>query len=79
MMLRSAYRAGEMNVPILLIHGQDDRRVDVEHAHRMRAMLELHQKLYEWMLLDDTDHTPNNEKWVRSLVRVSAFLREHLN
>jgi dipeptidyl aminopeptidase/acylaminoacyl peptidase len=73
-----AYRAAEMNVPILLIHGQDDRRVDVEHVHRMRAMLELHQKSYEWMLLDETEHSPTNKQWARVVVRVARFLREHL-
>lgn len=74
-----AYRASEMDVPILLIHGQDDRRVDVEHAHRMRAMLDLHQKRYELLLVDDAGHTPSNEQQVRILVRVFSFLHEHLN
>jgi dipeptidyl aminopeptidase/acylaminoacyl peptidase len=73
-----AYRAAEMDTPILLIYGQDDRRVDVEHGHRMRVMLELHEKSHEWMLLEGTDHSPDSKQWIRIIVRVARFLREHL-
>jgi hypothetical protein len=44
----------------------------------MRAMLELHKKPYEWMLLDDTEHSPDNQQWARVVVRVARFLRAHL-
>jgi len=74
-----AYRATEMNVPILLIYGDQDRRVDLEHAYRMRAMLEAHGKPYEWMLLEGAGHEPTPDQWEQMMRRVHGFLEKHLD
>jgi dipeptidyl aminopeptidase/acylaminoacyl peptidase len=74
-----AYRAQEMDVPILLVHGDRDRRVDLEHAYRMRAMLDAYHKPYEWMLLENAEHSPNPEQLVRLMHRVLEFLSHHLS
>jgi dipeptidyl aminopeptidase/acylaminoacyl peptidase len=73
-----AYRAQDMDVPILLIHGDRDQRVDVEHAYRMKAMLEVNGKSPEWMLLSDTGHSPSPRQWMRLMERVLEFLDANL-
>lgn len=73
-----AYRAAEMNVPILLIHGDQDFRVDIEHSYRMKAMLEANGRSPEWMVLRDAGHTPTPSQFVRLMERVIEFLDAHL-
>jgi dipeptidyl aminopeptidase/acylaminoacyl peptidase len=73
-----AYRAAEMNVPILLIQGDRDRVVDPEHAFRMRAMLEANGKPYEWMLLEGASHEPTPRQWLDLMRRVDQFLAQYL-
>lgn len=69
-----AYRARDMDVPLLLIHGDRDIRVDVEHAYRMKAMLEANGKHPEWMLLQDATHYFTRSQLVRVMERVLEFL-----
>jgi pimeloyl-ACP methyl ester carboxylesterase len=73
-----AYRAAEMDVPILLIQGDQDPVVDPEHAYRMRAMLDAKGRPYEWMLLEDATHDPSPKQWVQLMNRVFGFLAQHL-
>ena len=67
-----------MDVPILLVHGSADRRVDVEHAFRMRAMLDANRVPFEWLLIDEMGHSPTAKQASRVLTRVRRFLRAHL-
>ncbi len=73
-----AYRAHEMDVPILLIHGDRDLRVDIEHSYRMKAMLEANGRSPEWMVLRDAEHSPTRSQSVRLMERVLEFLDAHL-
>jgi dipeptidyl aminopeptidase/acylaminoacyl peptidase len=73
-----AYRASEMDVPILLIQGGRDRVVDPEHAYRMRAMLDASGKPYEWMWMEDAAHSPTPAQWLELLERLDGFLARHL-
>jgi dienelactone hydrolase len=41
--------ADKINVPVLLIHGEDDKRVPFAQAKAMRAALDAAHKPYEWM------------------------------
>lgn len=50
------YNADKIRVPVHLAHGRDDRRVDVDHAHRMHAMLELHGVDVEEYLVSGMGH-----------------------
>jgi len=61
-----AYRASEITIPVLIVHGSEDRRVDVEHAYRLKAMLEANGKRYSWSLMEGVGHSPpiiNGSKW----------------
>jgi dienelactone hydrolase len=73
-----AYRASEMDVPILLIQGDRDRVVDPEHAYRMRAMLEAYGKPCEWMLIEGATHAPTPEQTLQLLERLNDFLAKYL-
>ncbi len=48
--------AGEVNVPMLLIHGSVDQRVPPEHATIYRNRLESHGKNYKFVELAGADH-----------------------
>jgi dipeptidyl aminopeptidase/acylaminoacyl peptidase len=73
-----AYRAQDMEVPILLIHGDRDVRVDVEHAYRMKAMLEAYGRAPQWMLIQEAVHDLTRRQWIRLMERVLEFLDTHL-
>jgi dienelactone hydrolase len=41
--------ADKINVPVLLVHGEDDKRIPFAQAKAMRAALDAAHKPYEWM------------------------------
>jgi dipeptidyl aminopeptidase/acylaminoacyl peptidase len=63
---------------VLVAHGSQDGRVDPDHAHRLRAMLDLHGKPYEWLELHESGHslTPGDMQTFARMLR--KFLRKHL-
>lgn len=46
----------KINVPLLLIHGDVDQRVPVEHAEKYLKRLEQAGKPHQWVLLEGADH-----------------------
>lgn len=66
------YRAADIHVPILLIQGARDDRVDVEHAYRMKLMLEKHEVPHSTLILRDADHfnrpSPEQAEWFDKLL-----------
>ncbi|HEY5658175.1 MAG TPA: alpha/beta fold hydrolase [Myxococcota bacterium] len=73
-----AYRAAEIQVPVFVAHGTWDRRVDIDHAFRLMAMLDLYRKPYEWMMIEEGRHSFTIEQ-ARSYYRMLAnFLWKHL-
>ena len=49
----------KVNVPLLLIHGDVDQRVPVEHAEKYLKRLEKAGKPHQWVLLEGADHFGN--------------------
>jgi acetyl esterase/lipase len=72
------YRAAEITVPVLLAHGERDRRVDVEHYHRMRAMLTALGRPPNAFLLRDVGHDLSQEAWAQFAHRLRTFLLRNL-
>jgi len=73
------YRAAEIPVPIFIAHGLLDRRVDIEHALRLRRMLDLYQKPYEWQVVEDAGHGFRTvEQAAAWCERLERFLAAHL-
>jgi dipeptidyl aminopeptidase/acylaminoacyl peptidase len=51
-----ALQAAKINVPILLIHGDEDKIVPYEQAEIMYEALEKHNKQVEFITLEETGH-----------------------
>jgi dipeptidyl aminopeptidase/acylaminoacyl peptidase len=49
-------RANEIQAPVLLVHGELDRRVPIAHAEKMKDALEKYGKKVEWLTFDDEAH-----------------------
>jgi dipeptidyl aminopeptidase/acylaminoacyl peptidase len=71
--------AENIKAQVLLIHGKDDTRADYEHAKRMRAALEQHQKKVEWLALGGEGHGVYDEDSRRDVYeRILQFLDTNL-
>ena len=46
----------KVNVPMLLIHGDVDQRVPLDHAKKYRKLLDKHNKNYKYVELEGADH-----------------------
>ena len=73
------YRVRDIRVPVMLVHGREDPRVDIEHERRMRRMLELTGNPPVGLIFDHSGHgiegMPNTE---RLWSGIAGFLRQHL-
>lgn len=73
------YRYADLQVPLLLIHGTEDKRVDYEHARRIARMLEIAGRPPILIELDGEGHgiaTAQNRR--KAWSAVAGFLRMHL-
>ena len=73
------YRYGELKVPLLLVHGTDDPRVDYEHTRRLARMLALAGRPPELIRVDGAGHgfaTAEQRKQVWPAI--AAFLQKYL-
>jgi dipeptidyl aminopeptidase/acylaminoacyl peptidase len=73
-----AYNASKIAVPVMLVQGTEDRRVDVDHYYRMLNVLEELDKPHEAYLMRGAGHTPNRDHMVRFMVRLRGFLERQL-
>jgi dienelactone hydrolase len=71
--------ADKISVPVLLIHGEDDKRAPFAQAKAMRAALEAAHKPYEWLSKPGEGHgfysEANNVEFFNTL---QAFLEKHI-
>lgn len=51
-----AYLVDKLQRPLLIMHGDEDKVVDIEHAYRLKLMLEKFQKPYSWHVFSNTNH-----------------------
>lgn len=69
--------AEQVNVPVLLVHGDKDLSVPVGQSRRMKNALG--SRLYDYVELKDGDHyLSNGENRLRFANSLMAFLAEHL-
>ena len=73
-----AYHVGEIEVPIFVVQGLRDRRVDPDHAHRLIALLELHRKPYKSLFIADAAHSFTRDQAIEVFREVRRFLTTHL-
>lgn len=74
------YRYRELTAPVMLVHGAEDRRVDLEHTRRLVRMLNLAARTPVVQVFDDEGHgfeKPGNIE--REWRGIAGFLRQHLD
>lgn len=74
-----AYNTEKISAPVLVAHGINDRVVDVEHAYRMKLLLETKHDGFEWYLDDESGHNfTSHEKQRAFFEKLSDFLHQHI-
>lgn len=71
--------ADKIKIPVLLIHGDSDRQVDIKHSIQMRDALQKAGKKVTFLELANEDHyLTNNDNRLATFRAIDAFLDEHL-
>ena len=73
------YNLDKVKAPIFIVHGKEDRRVDIEHAYRLRKGLEELGKPYEWLVKPKEGHgfyKPENQ--LEYFERILAFFDKYI-
>lgn len=71
--------ADRIDVPVLLVHGEDDQRAPFVQAKAMRAALDAAHKPYEWFTVPGEGHGFYTEAHrVEFYNRLQAFLAKHI-
>lgn len=71
--------AERIKVPVLLVHGDDDRQVPVKHSIQMRDALLKASKNVTYLELPNEDHyLTNNENRIATFKAIDSFLDKHL-
>ncbi len=74
-----AMHADKIKVPVMLVHGKDDKNVRFEHATVMRQALEKAGNSPEWIAVPDEGHGFYATKNVTAFYqKLEAFLGKHL-
>ena len=69
----------KIDVPVLLIHGEDDQRAPFAHAKAMRAALDAAHKPCEWLSKPGEGHGFYDEKNnVELYTTLQAFLEKYI-
>lgn len=73
------YRVKELQVPLMLIHGRDDARVDYEHTRRLIRLLNLEGRTPVVMSFDEEGHGLDDLDNIEAAWKgVAGFLQTHL-
>jgi dipeptidyl aminopeptidase/acylaminoacyl peptidase len=65
----------KIKVPVLLVHGDDDIQVLVDHSKRMARALDGAKKKYELVIIKDGNHSLSRFEWRQTLLtKLEAFL-----
>lgn len=73
------YRHEELTLPVMLVHGREDLRVDYEHTRRLVRMLNLAGRPPVLIDLKDEGHSiADDANRTRVWTGIAGFLRQHL-
>jgi dienelactone hydrolase len=71
--------AAQIDVPVLLVHGEDDERAPFAQAKAMRAALDAAHKPYEWLAVSGEGHGfYKKENVITFYNRLQAFLEKNI-
>jgi len=73
-----AYHVQEIETPLLLIFGTEDRRVDPDNSHRMLLMLETYGKEHDSIEIDGMFHSPTRDEYIRVAREIRRYLTRFL-
>jgi len=71
--------ASQIDIPVFLVHGEDDERAPFAQAKAMRAALDAAHKTYEWLAVPGEGHgfyKPENN--IALYNRIQAFLEKNI-
>ncbi len=73
------YQVEKVKMPLLLIHGDEDRIVNVRQSRMLASELEDHNKAFEYIELEDGDHYLSIQQNRHKTFEVMAnFLQKHI-
>ncbi len=73
------YHVDKLKAPVLLIHGEDDQRAPIDHAEKLREMLEAKNHPFEWLVKDKEGHGfYDEENIMQANETILAFLAKHI-
>jgi dipeptidyl aminopeptidase/acylaminoacyl peptidase len=73
------YRYQELRVPVMLVHGHDDARVDYEHTRRLVRMLNLAGRTPVLMTFENEGHGIEDiDNLEAAWTGIAGFLQQHL-
>ena len=71
--------ADQINIPVLLGHGTDDRSVNIQHSRKMNQALEKSGKDVTYLEFEDGDHYLSNEVHrLQFFKAMDSFLQSNL-
>ena len=69
----------KIQVPVFIVHGKRDPRVDIRHAEKLRDRLDDLGKPYEWLVKNKEGHGfSKEENRIELYEKMDAFLKKHL-
>lgn len=72
-------RVHNIDIPILLIHGKNDRNVEVSHGRRMHNALKKQKREVKYVELEDgSSYLHIRKNRIKAFSEMEAFLAEHL-
>ena len=72
-------RVAQIDVPVLLIHGDKDENVPVDQTTAMAEALKAHGKDVETVILPGATHYFSEQEYAAALRKLFDFLRRHLS
>ena len=73
-----AYHVREIETPVYVVYGTDDRRVDPDHSHRLLLMLETLGKEHQSLEVQGGRHGFTTREWIIVAPALRRFLTRHL-
>jgi len=73
------YLVKDLKRPLLIMHGAKDDVVDVEHAFRLKLMLEKYHKPFEWKIFEEAGHSMETPEFSHALFNTAVdFIQRQL-
>ncbi len=73
------FQASNINTPLLLIHGDQDKRVPISQSYELQATLKSQNKPVKMLRLNGQDHVPTNPAVIKeSIHEINLWLKKAL-